>query len=342
MSRRCRSSVTHPRRCAVHRFKSLFRHGGHVHARRMAPARRRSARSLRDNAAPRRLVARRSVRWPEHLPLAPRRSRQLTGIRLALADAATARPAVLGSSGEASASRVYARRARSSRPAEPAAKLGFERRRDRTRPHRADRRRGTAYLAVHRRGLPQGVARLRWPANAHLEGLGCYRLMREAGLIAPTRVVASPAGHDLPLHVPIISGHPDEAMCRLTDRLPAQYLLTMATSTALHHRATTATQRVASRIPLYPPRHDLLDQGRSSFTGCGNTSGYEAGVAKHGLSLPRRPTAASPHLRPTSRAGCASSASSTSVFVPHPTATAAPSVSSHAQGQLLWVAATRL
>ena len=70
-------------------------------------------------------------------------------------------------------STVYARRARASRPAQPAAKRGPNgAATDAALTEQIPRR--ARPLAVHRRGLPQGLGAAASGRRAHLEGPGCY------------------------------------------------------------------------------------------------------------------------------------------------------------------------
>ena len=85
---------------------------------------------------------------------------------------------------------VYARRARASiRPPQPAASA--VQRRSTAPPSPSRSRRARPARRSHRRGLPQGLGAAASGRRAHLEG-PVLRLMRAAGLLAPTRVGRQP------------------------------------------------------------------------------------------------------------------------------------------------------
>ena len=134
---------------------------------------------------------------------------------------------------------------------------------------------GARRLAVHRRGLPQGLGAAAPGRRTHVEGR-VLRLMREAGLLAPTRVgrrrgPRNPTARSPP-GTPTKCGGTDATAC-LATRERQRYRLHRRRRTA-HRSASASTRRAPARASRRWSR---------CARGCGNTSAATGRASPRGL-----------------------------------------------------------
>ena len=215
-------------------------------------------------------------------------------------------------------STVYARRARARPHRATCGEARTEAGMDGRGADRADSL-GARRLAVHRRGLPQGLGAAAPGRSAHLEGPGAAAdagggPVRPDPGRAPPRA-AQPRRHD----------HHRAPRRNVGDRRDCLPHHPRGQRYRLHRRRPLHTG--VRRHPRGAPRHALRGAGAAA-PGAAGTLRRLRGGRRHGACAaprPRQPV----HERTTSRASCASSASARARRSwPRPRATAAPSASS--------------